>query len=64
MKTYVGRNSAWQPDGAEHLIHYRNVREAVSQGGIKAEVGNARRRIAAVAGVPIEAVRITIDFGV
>lgn len=31
--------------------------------GIKAEVENARRRIAAIAGVPIEAVRITIDFG-
>lgn len=37
--------------------------EPVVQGGIKAEVENARRRIAAIAGVPIEAVRITIDFG-
>jgi len=39
-------------------------RESVAQGSIKAEVENARRRIAAAAGVPIEAVRITIDFGV
>lgn len=38
--------------------------EALSQGNIKAEVENARRRIALAAGVPIEAVRITIDFGV
>jgi hypothetical protein len=38
--------------------------EPVAQGGIKAEVENARRRIAAVAGVPVEAVRITIDFGI
>jgi len=38
--------------------------ESPVRGGIKAEVENARRRIAAAAGVPIEAVRITIDFGV
>lgn len=33
-------------------------------GGIKEEVEVARSRIAGVAGVPVEAVKITIDFGV
>lgn len=33
-------------------------------GNIKEEVEKARRRIAEVAGVPVEAVRISIDFGI
>src|SRR5262249_12225330 len=34
----------------------------VQTGNIKAEVESARRRIAEVAGIPIEAVKITINF--
>ncbi len=32
------------------------------EGNVKAEVENARRRIAEVAGVPLEAVKVTINF--
>ncbi len=40
------------------------IAEAPQSGNIKGEVEAARRRIAKVSGVSVEAVKITIDFGI